>query len=260
MQHLSMRYCLIALCVGLLSLLPPANANSENSPLDQAQKALQQGNYNDALRFYDLVSGPDRLAAIVGANRIRIVTGNYSEAEESLQQSLATFEKNETISSLLAEILTLTGRSNDALQVLEPFIQDQSASVRTLVQFGSILCLRGRRSEAESYFLQAISYYDRGLIFNANDIAWVGVACRELERFHDANNLFREAVRLDPEKFETHLLWGDLFREKYNLAEAQRSYGDILKQNDKYVPALVGMAQTERGQAAHDISKQRSGG
>ncbi len=253
MQHLSVRYCLIALFVGLLSLLPPANANSENSPLDQAQKALQQGNYNDALRLYDLVSGPDRLAAIVGANRIRIVTGNYSEAEESLRQSLATFEKNETISSLLAEILTLTGRSNDALQVLEPFIQDQSASVRTLVQFGSILCLRGRRSEAESYFLQAISYYDRGLIFNANDIAWVGVACRELERFHDANNLFREAVRLDPEKFETHLLWGDLFREKYNLAEAQRSYGDILKQNDKYVPALVGMAQTERGQAAHEF-------
>ena len=108
-------------------------------------------------------------------------------------------------------------------------------------------------SEAEPYFLQAISYYDRGLIFNAEDIAWVGVACRELERFHDANNLFREAVRLDPDRFETHLLWGDLFREKYNIAEAQRSYGDILKQNDKYVPALVGMAQTEGGQAAHEF-------
>ena len=253
MQHLSTKYCLIALFAGLLLLLPPANAISENSSLDQAQKAFQQGDYDDALRLYDIVSGPDRPAAIVAANRIRIMTGNYNEAEESIRQSLATFEKNEKISSLLAELLTLTGRSNDAIQVLEPFIQDQIASVRSLVQFGTILCLRGRCSEAEPYFLQAISYYDRGLIFSADDISWVGVACQELERFHDANNLFREAVRLDPERFETHLLWGDLFRQKYNIAEAQRSYGDILKQNDKYVPALVGMAQTEGGQVAHEF-------
>jgi len=251
MQHLSARYCLIALFVGLLSLLPPANANSEDTLLNQAQKAFQKGNYEDGLRLYDLVSGPDRIAAIVGANRIRIMTGNYTEAEESLKQSLAAFEKNETLSALLAEILTLTGRSNDALQVLEPFIQDQTASVRSLVQFGGILALRGRRAEAGPYFLQAISYYDRGLVFDGDDVAWVGVACRELERFHDANNLYREAVRLDPESFEAHLLWGDLFREKYNVAEAQRSYGDILNQNENYVPALVGMAQTQGGQAAH---------
>ena len=251
-MQLSARYCLIALFVGLLSLLPPANANSQDSPLDQAQKAFQQGNYSDALGLYDLVSGPDRLAAIVGANRIRILTGNYPEAEESLRQSLAAFQHNETLSSLLAEILTLTGRSGEALQVLEPFMHDQTASVGSLVQYGAILDLRGRRSEAEAYFLQAISYYDRGLIFAAQDIAWAAVACRELERFHDANNLFREAARLDPERLETHLLWGDLFRDKYNVAEAQRSYGDILKQNDNYVPALVGMALTEGGQAAHE--------
>ena len=253
MQHLSASYWLIALWVGLVSLLPPAHANAGNSSLDQAQKASQQGNYKDALGLYDLVSGQDRLAAIVGANRIRIVTGDYSEAEHSLRQSLAAFEKNETISSLLAEILTLTGRSHEALEVLQPFIEDQLASVRSLVQFGTILTLHGRRSEAEPYYLQAISYYDRGLVFEAEDIAWVGEACRELERFHDANNLFREAARLDPENLEVHQLWGDLFREKYNIAEARRSYGDVLKQNENYVPALVGMAIIEGGQAAHSF-------
>ena len=253
MQRQSARYCLIALFVGLLSLLPPAHANSENPPLEQAQKALQQGHYKDALGLYDLVSGPDRLAAIVGANRIRIVTGNYSEAEEYLRKSLTTFGKNETISSLLAELLTLTGRSRDALQILQPFIAEQIAGVRSLVQFGKILTLHGRRSEAEAHYLQAISYYDRGLVFEAEDIAWVGVACRELERFHDANNLFREAVRVDPENLEIHQLWGDLFREKYNIAEARRSYGDVLKQNQNFVPALVGMAIIEGGQAAHSF-------
>jgi tetratricopeptide (TPR) repeat protein len=253
MQHLSARYCIIALVAGLLSLLPSPNANSEDSFLNQAQKAFQKGNYEDGLRLYDLASGPDRIAAIVGANRIRIMTGDYTEAEETLRQSLAAFPQDETLHSRLAEILTLTGRSNEALQVLEPLIRGQVASIRSLVQFAEILRLRGRRAEAEPYFLQAISYYDRGLVFDAEDVAWVAKACRALERFHDANNLFREAVRLDPEKLETHVLWGDLFREKYNVAEARRSYEHVLKENDKYVPALVGMAQTAGGRAAHEF-------
>ena len=253
MLHLLARYWFIVLVAGLLSLPPPAKADSEDSPLDLAQKALSTGNLEEALLLYDLVSGQERIAAAVGANRIRIMIGNYAEAEQSLRQALLTFENNESMSSQLAEILTLTGRSRLALQVLEPFIDDQIAGVRSLVQYGKILDLHGRRSEAEPYFLQAISYYDRGLIFEAGDVAWVGVACRELERFHDANNLFREAVRLDPDSFEAHQLWGDLFREKYNVAEARRSYGEILKQNDNYVPALVGMALTEGGHAAHEF-------
>ena len=253
MYHLSVRYCLLASLVGLLSLLPAAHAISEDSFLDQAQTALQQGNYEAARELFDLASEEDRFSAVVGANRIRMITGDYSGAEQSLRQSLATFDKNETIHSQLAELLTLTGRSGEALQILEPFIAEQIASVRSLVQFGKILTLHGRRSEAEPYYLQAISYYDRGLVFAAEDIAWVAVACRELERFHDANNLFREAARLDPENIEIHQLWGDLFREKYNIAEARRSYTDILRQNENHVPALVGMAIIEGGQAAHAL-------
>ncbi|MBT8347426.1 MAG: tetratricopeptide repeat protein [Desulfofustis sp.] len=179
------------------------------------------------------------------------MTGDYSEAEESLRQSLAALGNNETIHSLFAEVLTLTGRSREALQVLKPFVAEQIASVQVLVQFGNILTLHGRRSEAEFYYLRAISYYDRGLVFEAGDIAFVGVACRELERFHDANNLFREAARLDPENLEIQQLWGDLFSDKYNKAEARRSYEEILKQNKNYVPALVGMAIIEGGHAAH---------
>ena len=41
----------------------------------------------------------------------------------------------------------------------------------------------------------------------------------------------------------TGLAWGNLFLEKYNSAEAQQSFARVLKQNDKSVPALVGMAQ-----------------
>ena len=106
MQHLSARYCIIALVAGLLSMFPSPNANCEDSPLNQAQKAFQKGNYEDALRLYDLASGPDRIAAFVGANRIRIMVGEYTKAEEAIRQLLAASPKDETLRSRLAEILT----------------------------------------------------------------------------------------------------------------------------------------------------------
>ena len=253
MQHLSAKFCLISFVAGLLILILSLNANSEDSPLNQARKAFQKGNYEEALRLYALVSDPDRIAAIVGSSRARVMTGEYTGAEEILRQSLSTFPEDENLRVRLAEILTLTGRSDVARQVLEPAIRNQTAGVQTLVRFGEILLLHGHEAEAEPYFRQAISYYDRGLVFDAEDIAWVARACRALDRFHDANNLFREAVRIDPENLDIHVQWGDLFRDKYNAVEARRSYELVLKQNDKHVPALTGLAQTVHGKEAEDL-------
>lgn len=251
MRYSSVKYCIITLVAGFFCLLLFLNAHSEDSPLNQAKKAFQKGNYEDALRLYNLVSGPNRVAAVIGANRIRVMTGEYSEALKELRQLLKAFPEDQDLNSLLAEILTLTGRSDEAIQVLEPVVRSQTATVGILVQFAEVLRLRGRRSEAETYFQQAISYYDRGLIFDAEDIAAVAEACRVLERFQDANNLFREAARIDPENPAIHVRWGNLFYEKYNLSEAKRSYEQVLKQNSKHVAALVGMARALGGQTAH---------
>lgn len=253
MQRLLSKYFFISICAGLLCLILFQNAGSEDSPLNQAKKAFQKGDYEDALRLYEGVTGADRVAAVVGASRTWVMTGDYGKAEEACRTSLATFPEDDQIRSQLAEILALTGRSDEAIRVLEPVINSRTPSVRSLVQFGELLRLRGRRSEAEPYFKQAISHYDRGLVFDAEEVASVAVACRALERFHDANNLFREATRLDPDNLATHVLWGSLFLEKYNVAEARRSYTHVLKQNDKYVPALVGMAQSVGGRAANEI-------
>jgi Tfp pilus assembly protein PilF len=61
--------------------------------------------------------------------------------------------------------------------------------------------------------------------------------------FHDANSLFTEATRLDPSNLEAQVLWGELFLEKYNAADAQRSFEDALAVNSRYLPALVGIAR-----------------
>jgi len=80
-------------------------------------------------------------------------------------------------------------------------------------------------------------------VFSSEDVAMVALASWLLGNFHDANSLFDEATRANPNNLEAHTLWADLFLEKYNAADAERSYQDALDVNARYVPALVGIAQ-----------------
>jgi tetratricopeptide (TPR) repeat protein len=180
MQRLLSKYFFTSICAGILCLILFQNAPADDTALNQARIAFQKGDYEDALRLYDGVTGPDRAAAVAGANRIRVMTGDYDKAEDASRTALSTYPQDDQLRSQLAEILTLTGRSDEAIRVLEPAVSRRTPNVKYLVQFGEILALRGRKSEAEPYFKQAISFYDRGLVFEAEEVAAAAAACRAL--------------------------------------------------------------------------------
>ena len=253
MQRLLSKTFFVPLSAGLLCLFLAQSAISEEPLLTQARKEFQQGNYENALRLYLSVTGPDRAAAAFGASRTWTMIGEFGKAEVVCRDALKVFPEDGRIRSQLAEILARTGRSDEAIQLLEPFVSHRTATVRILVRLGELLRLRGRNAEAQTYFEQAITRFDQGLVFDAEDVALVAEASRALERYHDANTLFREAIRIEPDNLETHVLWGNLFLEKYNVAEARRSYEYVLERNDKHVSALVGMAQSVQGSSAHQF-------
>lgn len=253
MQSLLSKYILVTAITGLLCLPLPRNALSADTPLTRAQKAFQTGSYEDALRLFESVTGPDRVDAAVGMSRIWMILGEYDRAETACRDLLSAFPDNERLISQLAEVLAETGRSEAALQMLKPIASRRNASVTTLVQTGKMLKSKGRSADADLYFERVLVYFDQGLIFEGIEYAAVAEAFRALERFHDANSLFREASQIDPANPGIHVLWGNLFLEKYNLAEARRSYEMALKQNARYVPALVGMARVAQGRAANEF-------
>ena len=71
-------------------------------------------------------------------------------------------------------------------------------------------------------------------------------AARALDRVDDANGFFREAIALAPTDVEVNTEWGELFLEKYNKAEAAKSFQEALKADPEYGPALLGMARAAR--------------
>lgn len=243
----------LPLLAGAARPLAAQTAATHESALIEATQHFQAGRYDDALALFQKAKGADLVSGVVGASRTWAMMGQYAAAEGICRDTLKALPGDVRTTCQLAEILTLTGRSDEALGILEPVVQGAAPTPRCLIQYGKLLRVRGRRAEAVHIFERVIALYHDGQLADSEALAMVGVASWALEQFHDANRFFREALRMDPKNLEAQVLWGNLFHEKYNDAEARKSYAEALEQNEKYVPALVGMARTLTGRAAQNL-------
>lgn len=217
------------------------------SPLYRGEQLLQAGSYAAAAEVFQRADGLDRNSGVIGASRAFAGMGNYREAmrvcETLIGEDFADFP---LVSTQLAEVKRETGASAEALEILRAVIDGlgmEGAPVRTVVQYAGLLQFVGRKAESYPLLEEVVDRYNNGLVFSSTDVTMVALASWKLDLFHNANSLFEEATRADPQNLEAHALWGDLFLEKYNEGEAERSYRDALDINSRYLPALTGMAR-----------------
>ncbi|MGD8210954.1 MAG: tetratricopeptide repeat protein [Desulfobacterales bacterium] len=256
MRRLLFQYFLLIM---LIAVTPPClskTAAASPSALTQATAHFRSGRYVEALSLFQKVEAADLIPGVIGASRTLIMTGQYGAAEAVCRRTLGNQPGDPAIISQLAEVLAMTGRSDEAMGILESVVRAADATPASLVKYGQLLQLRGRRDEAAAIFQRALSLNDTGHVTKSHDLAMLAVASRALERFYDANRFFRQALRADPQNLAAEVLWGDLFQEKYNTAEARKSYAAVLKDNPKHVPALVGMARTLNGSAAQKLLEE----
>ena len=74
------------------------------------------------------------------------------------------------------------------------------------------------------------------------EYARLGRAARALGEFQLANDAYRIATEKAPNDPSLHTGWGELFLQAHDNAEAAKSFQDALAADDKWVPALLGMA------------------
>ncbi len=217
------------------------------SPLERGEQYLLEGDYASAAEIFQRAEGLDRSAGVVGASRAFASMGNLRQAARVCESLLdGNYADYPLVSTQLAEIRRLAGESAEALQIFAALLDGlgvQGAPPRALTKYGELLQFVGRKAESVPLLEEVVARYNDGLVFRSSEVAMVALASWRLGRYHDANSLFEEAVRADPNNIEAHVLWADLFLEKYNEAEAERSYRDALEINPRHVPALVGMAR-----------------
>ena len=225
--------------------VPSPQTNTGETPLFRAEQLMLTGSYAAASDVFQMADGLDRNEGIVGASKAYAMMGNYVEAIRICESAIedGDYASKPLISTQLAEVKRAVGLSAEALEILRKLVDELfEPPVRSLVQYGSLLKFVGQRDAAYSVLDRAVQRYNDGLVFASEDVAMVALASWLLDSFHDANSLFNEATRSNPNNLEAHVLWGDLFLEKYNAADAERSYQDALDINSRYPSALVGIA------------------
>jgi len=196
----------VAVCAALL--IAVTTSSSGQTPAADTSPASTAAGALNAGQYDEveriLASATDERAVVLRA-RAHIARGRYAEAEK-----------------LLAARVGATPAGEAALEL------------------GLLQLYLGRRQEGTRTLQLVLT---RGPDDTPIDLLRLGLAARALGRFQDANSFFRGANSRAPDDAVVNTAWGELFLEKYNRADAVKSFQAALKVSAEHVPAHLGLAQ-----------------
>jgi tetratricopeptide (TPR) repeat protein len=160
--------------------------------------------------------------------------GQYDDVERLLAS--ATDERSVVLG---ARAHIARGRYAEAEKLLSGLVAANPGGDATL-ELGLLQLYLGRRQEGTRTLQLVLSRSPEGTPL---DLLRLGLAARALGRFQDANSFLRSANSRAPDDAVINTAWGELFLEKYNRADAVKSFQAALKPAPEYLPAHLGLAQ-----------------
>lgn len=148
--------------------------------------------------------------------------------------------------AVLARLLVSRGRYDEAATLLRAPAAADPASEAAL-ELGLLLTERGSKVEARRVLATVSAAATRSR--SAVVLLRSARAARALGQTRTANALFRDATTAAPNDPAIDAAWGELLLEKFNLAEAARSFRVVLERDAEWAPAHLGLA---RAVAAED--------
>lgn len=149
-------------------------------------------------------------------------------------------ERDPSAAALRARILVMRGQHRDAEELLVPIAETNPSSGAGL-ELGLLRVTLGRLDEAKPYLEAVIARGSRSR--GALDLYRGGLAARGLGSYRKANTLLRSAALASPSDPSIQTAWGELFLEKYNQADAVRSFKEAVALDGEWAPAHVGVGR-----------------
>jgi tetratricopeptide (TPR) repeat protein len=193
--------------------------------------------------------------------RILIDTGKYSEAESTARKVLAKTPDSGSVRQQLAEVLALTGRYADAITEFERAAADlektnetSGARLESDLRRAELLELIGQDAAAKPIYESFVTYYTKADPETAFELTMIARALVHLERYQDANDIYRAALEADSDYLDAHLSAADLFTKKYNYADAAQFLSDALKLQPNSARAYLDVALNKRLEGGEELN------
>jgi cellulose synthase operon protein C len=242
--------CVVASFVALSMFALPSACAQE--PAD-GEAALRSGRYDAAIAAFTRGATSDSASAKAHRGLVRALSevGRYEDAEAAARRATASpGQLARELWTSLGQVLHERGKLAAAESAFGRAVAERASdSLTAQVSLAVLAYERGQRDDAMRRFDRFIDIYNsrRGRL-TAEELTAVGIACRYLgldepQLFKDALKAFDEAASADPNALEPRIRAGELFLEKYNAAEAQTSFDDVLRINPSHPRALLGAAR-----------------
>ena len=236
----------IAAVTLLWILFFPAIVRAADNDLEKAGKLLLGGKYAEAAEIYR-PAAPTSAAAALGLARCQQAQGHTDEAAKTLAAvagpGAAIHAERARLASERGDLKEAQARADEALRLAPD--QLQARWVRAELARTS-----GRLKEAERDYRRLVEIYNEQEIKQAESLDWIGLGAAQYARWNRlsdqfdflVNELYPEALKLDPAHWPAHYASGMLFMEKYNQADAAKEFKAALELNPHAAEVHAAMA------------------
>ncbi|HSK62417.1 MAG TPA: tetratricopeptide repeat protein [Pyrinomonadaceae bacterium] len=190
-----------------------------------------------------------------------IETGKYTEAESTARKLLTRTPDAGSVRHQLAEALAITGRYADAIAEFERAAADlekanerPGARLESDLRRAELLELIGQEAAANSIYESFVTYYKNTDAETAFELTMIARALVHLERYQDANDMYRAALEADSDYLDAHLSAAELFTKKYNYADAAQFLSDALKLQPNSARAYLDVALNKRLEGGEELN------
>jgi tetratricopeptide (TPR) repeat protein len=250
-------------CAALALVALPVTLPATLAAQDDGHDALRTGRYADAIALLSKVTASDSSWVDAQRDLVRayVLTGKLDDAERVARRATAA-QGGSALWNPLGEVLLMRGQRAGAESA---FVRAGATHARDSLTAALNLAVlhydRGERDRAMKEFDRFIDVYNAsaGADLSSDDLVAVATAVEYLgakdpQLFKDALKAFDRALQVDPTNADAKIKLGQLFLRKYNFADAQSTFEDVLQTNPNDPRALLGAAMRLQadGQAGGD--------
>jgi tetratricopeptide (TPR) repeat protein len=189
-----------------------------------------------------------------------IETGKYTEAETAAKKLLVKTPEAGSVRHQLGEVLAITGRYTEAIAEFERAAKDLEKSqvpgerLESNLRRAELLELLGQEEQARAIYASFARYYNDNDPETALELTLIARALVHLERFQDANDMYRSAIEADANHLDAQLSAAELFTQKYNYTDAAEFLSDALKINPNSARAYLDLARNKRIDGGEEVN------
>jgi tetratricopeptide (TPR) repeat protein len=246
-----MRLSIAVLLAVALSTLVLQPDKKPADPLAEARRRLQHGNVAEARELYEKNTKDPRAA--VGLALCWRTEGENSKALAALDDALKAAPENPELRAHRADLLYVLGQWDDALKDAEAVIARHEKHFLARWVRARILRDKGDMAAADKevrWFVREYSESENAdkPITDSDTLLIVGQAGAENALWNNRpqqfsfilNEVYRDALKHDPDCWQAENLAGRMLLDKHNRADALDALDKALKINPKAAEALVG--------------------